>query len=337
MLVCVRISAVDALRAGRDAQGRQVIEIDPASLEPELREELIRISNPNWCGDCPAQFHLRYNDPREFGLGDCSSSDPIYPVLVEPTPEALVALVRDVRTERLRREAAKQAKHDEIVSLILALSPEDLVREGYYWHHGVRLPTWDVPTVLWLDLPSGDRRVDIPNDPRLAELKRKARVLCAERNTEAKKREQEIDEMENAAEAAEKAKKIAALEARNAWIREHGSPRLRRCLEEGITCGGLYRDERLALERPGWRWETDADPEPQEPVNPPEEAFAALDAARASGVQEAELVYWAPTVGATCDEGDEDFGEPLDVPGRYAVRAEFLGRSIVWQEVVDIE
>jgi hypothetical protein len=54
------------------------------------------------------------------------------------------------------------------------------------------------------------------------------------------------------------AAKIARAEAeaneREEWIRAHGSTRLRLLLEENLEYGKLYRDERLALERPGYQW-----------------------------------------------------------------------------------
>ena len=43
--------------------------------------------------------------------------------------------------------------------------------------------------------------------------------------------------------------------SRDNWIRENGSDRLKKALELGLveSCRGLYRDERLAEELPGWR------------------------------------------------------------------------------------
>lgn len=60
-----------------------------------------------------------------------------------------------------------------------------------------------------------------------------------------------------AAAAREAEKKAAAQAIELAWIKEGGSPRLRRIVELGLGYGGLYRDERLAAERPGWIWEVE--------------------------------------------------------------------------------
>jgi hypothetical protein len=121
------------------------------------------------------------------------------------------------------------------------------------------------------------------------------------------------------AAAATEAAKAAAVEAdaaqKRAWIEQHGSPRLRRMLAENIEHGATYRDERLTMERPGWEWmDRDEARSMDEPRNPPEAAFALLDAARATEPA-AVLRYYAR---------DEDRD--------YAVTAEFLGRAIVWRD-----
>lgn len=115
------------------------------------------------------------------------------------------------------------------------------------------------------------------------------------------------------------AAKLAAEEAeaveRNSWIAEHGSPRLRRLAAESIECGAVYRDERLAAERPGWEWE-DAIPdglaEREAPRNAPEAALDLLDRARETA-PDATLGFVA----------DADHGRG------YVASATFLGRAIV--------
>ena len=51
------------------------------------------------------------------------------------------------------------------------------------------------------------------------------------------------------------AKTTADRKKREAWIEKHGSPRLKAAVAAGFNYGGIYRDERLALERPGWHFE----------------------------------------------------------------------------------
>lgn len=58
----------------------------------------------------------------------------------------------------------------------------------------------------------------------------------------------------------EEAERRAGLaRARALWVGEHGSSRLRKALELGLLSRslGVYRDERLAFELPGWRWAKD--------------------------------------------------------------------------------
>jgi hypothetical protein len=67
-----------------------------------------------------------------------------------------------------------------------------------------------------------------------------------------KRREQEKKQEEQEAREAE-----VQAKAMEDWIREHGSERLKLILEEGFLSQsmGVYRDERLAQERPGWQWD----------------------------------------------------------------------------------
>ena len=77
--------------------------------------------------------------------------------------------------------------------------------------------------------------------------------------------------------------------------------RLRRSLDEGIECQAVYRDERLALERPGWRWLKKVRGNTNPARNVKEEAFDLLDEARTTAPM-AQLVYWC--VKAKPGEGD---------------------------------
>lgn len=89
-----------------------------------------------------------------------------------------------------------------------------------------------------------------------------------------------------AAEELAKKRKLAAAQSaaaeRDAWIRSHGSERLRKCLDLGMieTCGGIYRDERLALDFPGWIMDGDDTEKESEIRNPSIKALAALEEAR---------------------------------------------------------
>lgn len=67
------------------------------------------------------------------------------------------------------------------------------------------------------------------------------------------------------------------------WCLAHGSRRLRRIAEEGLLPSSMavYRDERLAADRPGWVWQPST-VTLRDPVAPTDDAFDMLDAARES-------------------------------------------------------
>lgn len=94
------------------------------------------------------------------------------------------------------------------------------------------------------------------------------------------------------------------------WARIWGSKRLQLAVRAGLfdQSLGAYRDERLAADRPGWRWLTDKDRPLKDSLNPSEDEITALLEARRfdSG---AELKF-IPNVGTV-------------------VLSEFLHRSIV--------
>jgi hypothetical protein len=105
-------------------------------------------------------------------------------------------------------------------------------------------------------------------------------------------------------EAARKAAEETEAEAKAeklAWISDHASKHLRRLVAEGIRWGKVYRDERLALERPGWAWEYYGDVEVEDArgSSVTEEHLRRLDEARAVEPNaqlrqvEQRLVLWA--------------------------------------------
>src|SRR5690625_2192650 len=131
-----------------------------------------------------------------------------------------------------------------------------------------------------------------------------------------------------ACQAAEEQEREEAAE-REEWGREHGSPRLRRLLEEEIEHGAVYFDERFAAERPGWS-ENAAIPT-REPRNAPEEALGLLDEARKTA-PDAKLVYWVAYLPCEyCDEDEDDCRCEIDEVRGYTAEATFLGRKIVYQ------
>lgn len=109
---------------------------------------------------------------------------------------------------------------------------------------------------------------------------------------------------------------------RAAWINQRGSRRLKRLLAEGIEHEAVYRDERLAMERPGWEWEPD-EIALHSPRNPPEEALDLLDRARTTA-PDAVLMHYV----AEADGNDDEMDQPSRERG-YVAAANFLSRTIV--------
>lgn len=145
--------------------------------------------------------------------------------------------------------------------------------------------------------------------------------IKAEQKAERERRERvEAEERERRAvekRAAEEKKRIEEAE-RLAWIEEHGSPRLRRLVKEKFAHQAVYRDERLAIERPDWEWENDDSLTWTDPRNPPVEALELLDRAR---VSEPECDLWYYTWDVACYR---QYG--------YLVTSEYMGKRIVFKD-----
>lgn len=123
-------------------------------------------------------------------------------------------------------------------------------------------------------------------------------------------------------------KRSRAQQAQLAWIKEHGSARLQLCAAEEIEHDAIYRDERLALERPGWRWERDVAGEEHEPRNPPLEALELLTEARETD-PDCCLMWWTVERDDGFEDCDgEDDNELYSWTG-YVVRGELLDRDII--------
>ncbi|MCW3048849.1 MAG: hypothetical protein JWO74_3133 [Solirubrobacterales bacterium] len=114
---------------------------------------------------------------------------------------------------------------------------------------------------------------------------------------------------------------------RASWIAKHGSQRLKRAAARGYRHDGIYRDERLSVELPGFVGSLGRKPTIRELVNPSEQALdleaQALARAEALGIPEEQvrLVFAQP--GQASDWSD---GEFVQIEG-------YLGRHAVWQSV----
>lgn len=142
------------------------------------------------------------------------------------------------------------------------------------------------------------------------------------RRAEEKKRQEAND-----AEQARKEKAEAEETAR--WAAEFGSPRLQRLLKEGIECKAVYRDERIALEYPGWRRYQDVSGHTSDARNASDTALELLDEARASGkglTEGAELRWF---VDDESDEWDED-GSPRKLWKGYVAEVESRFGTLIY-------
>lgn len=215
------------------------------------------------------------------------------------TAESLIQVEKErqawLADREAKAEAKKVAEREARVAELLAAGPESLV----YW-----------TGVKWVTSREAD---DLQKH--LGDLYQKA-VSLAQSKTEAADAEKEAKAAaEKRAQAEQAARERAEIAA---WAEQHGSPRLRRCVKESIPCRAIYRDERLALEYPGWEVDGKHLPTWDDARNPPEDALDLLDKARASLPADwtdeerafAELKYWS---------GTDEYG---DTTSGYAVLVE---------------
>jgi len=100
--------------------------------------------------------------------------------------------------------------------------------------------------------------------------------------------------------------------ARADWIAKHGSERLRLAAAEGYECDAIYRDERDAIELPGWvrdtddGWPTRIVGAEAEPRQPPMAALKALRDAREATPGVVITMVYGPCYRAATDEERED-------------------------------
>ena len=147
--------------------------------------------------------------------------------------------------------------------------------------------------------------------PRYAELKRIEEEKRAEQaNAEKEARARRDAEAET--------RKQEQIRERDAWIAEHGSDYLKRCFAEKYDIQELYENERLSMERPGWKWWQDVRGNYASFDLPPEDALKLLDECRKIEPG-ARLVF---VQGIECDDGKPASG--------FTVSSRFMGQEIVF-------
>lgn len=113
------------------------------------------------------------------------------------------------------------------------------------------------------------------------------------------------------------------------WIGKHGSPRLRRAAERGYRHDGIYRDERLAIDLPGFVSALGRKSKIRELVNPSGEALEieeeTLARTETLGIDDGQVrLVFVAAEGAPWNEG-----EFVEVAG-------YLGRHTVWRRVSEL-
>jgi len=119
----------------------------------------------------------------------------------------------------------------------------------------------------------------------------------------AKQLSAEIAEQRRMVEAHRDAEHDRRSAERRAWALEHGSPRLRKCVEGGYDCQRLYVTERAAIERPGYAVDFDDKAAWKDRSGPSE---AALDEAERVKGCVVWLTRFPAPAGADQDRCDED-------------------------------
>jgi hypothetical protein len=180
--------------------------------------------------------------------------------LPQATMEAVVAKRKAKREEEEAELAVAKAKRAAEVAAWLA-APYDVLAATVGISPGI------YTTLKGPDLPEINVGRDSPELTARAKAAAAANLAAAEKQ----KAEREAD--------------------RAAWIVVHGSPRLQRLVAEKIEHDAVYRDERLALELPGWEWYSRVSGDDDEARNATEGALVFLDEARKQAPT-AKLAYW---------------------------------------------
>lgn len=226
------------------------------------------------------------------------------------TTQALYDMCREKCEQEKAEKAAEEAK---IVATLVELAKRDPMSFVCNFY-GVQNPLQNPPT------PDEKWRAAYPyiegfeTRQETADLRKKVESIVAAQSAL-------IDSLKAKAEADRQASKVA-------WITSNGSSRLKRMVQEKIACDSVYREERLAKDYPGWRFDytiADNDAKYDEPRNCDDDDFVLLDEARKT-FPDAKLEF-RKIAGEI--EFDED--EPADSSwSKVVATSEFEGKKIVF-------
>lgn len=294
----VAIDLQAAIRAGRLQSGRALAEVPDeqiAGLSPERRQILLESLTEIDTSYTPNR-RLEVPRLRAMGWSGGWSSEPAklpaatWECVVDYLDKVIASRAKDA-ADRAAAEAERQAeaqrREHDFEAEIRTKGVDAAITYTRYALEGVN----------W----KGDHCILNGMRPALERLGlvAVAEARCAELSAAGEAyREEQI--------ARRKAEEAARLAARDSWISEHGSERLRKALALGLadSIWRSYREERLALERPGWRREGD-DEERGEVREPTSEALAALEEARKRWPQSG-LVWLKSRSGGVEALADED-------------------------------
>jgi len=326
MRIAIRVDRDEAVLAGSDVFGDVVIEVAAADLSAEDRATLVLVcqidrrdrteGGPDFATTCSAH----YRRDRATGIaivnnGYDAGSAYILPPLAEATVETLRRRLAEIRGVPAAIDLRDHKQCAEHVATILADTKIDHWSESRYdkWANRRIVLRRKIP---WLSTIGGP--YDPWADPRVIEHREAMWVRVDGLIAESTVFVAWTAAWDIERERREDAKKQVVATERASWIGEHGSDRLQRLLAEDIEHDAVYYDERLAADRPGWRWYRDVPGRIDEPRNPPAEALALLDEARRI-VPDAELQYYAIE--------DDETGEMLETG--YVAADDYLDRQIV--------
>jgi hypothetical protein len=284
MKITATIDPKIALANGKSQAGRQELDLDVAMLTAAERALLAYVSVSKSDG-LEMMAHYQHTAHNMSALD----------------LESLRAYLARIADRQASDAAAKVARFSLMRQSIMAGELPAQLKSGYATSTGISCDQYQ-------------ELIDMPE----------TRALMAAAAKSAAKSAADSEAAAKAAAAAKSAAEQAARDEMLAWIAAHGSPHLRRCIAEGIECRSSYQDERLAAERPGWRWYDDVRGTFEAPSNPPAEAFALLDAARKIA-PDAKLGWY------TAEEETDDYGEvTADKWEGYVAHAEFFGRTVIF-------
>ena len=315
MQILVQVDASAAIRNGKAQAGVIGIEITEeflASLTSEQRDLLSRqpgLNDPSARGG--SLIGAKYGGDVGHGIALAE------PTLSELTAWLSAALAQEQadkveKAERERQDAERRAeieRQEQAEARAWATLPL-AVRSSRHGGPATCLP----PDVTLDDVRAGKAAL-VTSGRQVAsseQLRRRAPVEWAEAEAESAR-------LAKVAESAKEAAKAAQRQTILDWIAAHGSVRLRLAVEAELLDQSLavYRDERLAVERPGWEWDLTA--EEEEVLNPSEAELRALIRARKID----------PDVRLMSVRGadDEETGEVHR--WEHALQSDFLGREIL--------